>query len=114
MPTKSDRRVPLPAGLLPLLTQPELETYYQVSDWTVLRWIEDGMPVEPGPEPQAWSVERLAEIAARAAAATPGPWGFYDGDNYADVAADLEQTSRGSYSYRHTVSTANSTCVVSS
>jgi phage terminase Nu1 subunit (DNA packaging protein) len=46
MPTKSDRRVPLPAGLLPLLTQPELETYYQVSDWTVLRWIEDGMPVE--------------------------------------------------------------------
>ncbi|WP_042170190.1 hypothetical protein [Streptomyces sp. NBRC 110035] len=46
MPTKSDRRVPLPAGLMPLLTQPELETYYQVSDWTVLRWIEDGMPVE--------------------------------------------------------------------
>ncbi|MFJ9657575.1 hypothetical protein ACIRPR_06355 [Streptomyces griseoflavus] len=46
MPTKSDRRVPLPAGLLPLLTQPELETYYQVSDWTVLRWIEAGMPVE--------------------------------------------------------------------
>jgi phage terminase Nu1 subunit (DNA packaging protein) len=46
MPTKSDRRVPLPAGLLPLLTQPELETYYGVSDWTVLRWIEAGMPVE--------------------------------------------------------------------
>lgn len=46
MPTKRDRRVPLPAGLLPLLTQPELETYYQVSDWTVLRWIEAGMPVE--------------------------------------------------------------------
>jgi phage terminase Nu1 subunit (DNA packaging protein) len=46
MPTKSDRRVPLPAGLLPLLTQPELETYYQVSDWTVLKWIEQGMPVE--------------------------------------------------------------------
>ncbi|UUU21672.1 hypothetical protein [Streptomyces sp. DSM 40750] len=46
MPRKSDRRVPLPAGLLPLLTQPELETYYQVSDWTVLRWIEDGMPVK--------------------------------------------------------------------
>lgn len=46
MPKKSDRRVPLPAGLLPLLTQPELETYYQVSDWTVLRWIEAGMPVE--------------------------------------------------------------------
>ncbi|MFD8251945.1 hypothetical protein [Streptomyces werraensis] len=47
--------------------------------------------------------ERLAEIAARAAAATPGPWGFYDGDNYADVAADLDQTSRGSYSYREKV-----------
>jgi phage terminase Nu1 subunit (DNA packaging protein) len=46
MPTKSDRRVPLPAGLLPLLTQPELETYYGVSDWTVLKWIEAGMPVE--------------------------------------------------------------------
>lgn len=46
MPKKSDRRVPLPAGLLPLLTQPELETYYQVSDWTVLKWIEAGMPVQ--------------------------------------------------------------------
>ncbi|MER8219743.1 hypothetical protein ABTZ58_03915 [Streptomyces sp. NPDC094143] len=46
MPTKSDRRVPLPAGLVPLLTQPELETYYGVSDWTVLKWIEAGMPVE--------------------------------------------------------------------
>lgn len=47
--------------------------------------------------------ERLTEIAARAAAATPGPWGFYDGDTYADVAADLEQTSRGSYSYRQKI-----------
>jgi phage terminase Nu1 subunit (DNA packaging protein) len=46
MPKKSDRRVPLPAGLLPLLTQPELETYYGVSDWTVLQWIKDGMPVK--------------------------------------------------------------------
>ncbi|CAM5592292.1 hypothetical protein [Streptomyces purpurascens] len=46
MPKKSDRRVPLPAGLLPLLSQPELETYYGVSDWTVLQWIEQGMPVE--------------------------------------------------------------------
>lgn len=46
MPTKSDRRVPLPAGLLPLLSQPELETYYGVSDWTVLKWIEAGMPVK--------------------------------------------------------------------
>jgi phage terminase Nu1 subunit (DNA packaging protein) len=47
MPTKSDRRVPLPAGLLPLLSQRELETYYGVSDWTVLQWIEKGLPVEP-------------------------------------------------------------------
>lgn len=46
MPRKSDRRVPLPDGLLPLLTQRELETYYDVSDWTVLKWIEAGMPVE--------------------------------------------------------------------
>ncbi|MFB8772157.1 hypothetical protein [Streptomyces broussonetiae] len=47
MPKKSDRRVALPAGLIPLLTQPELETYYGVSDFTVRQWIKDGMPVEP-------------------------------------------------------------------
>lgn len=47
MPTKAERRVPLPAGLVPLLSQPELETYYGVSDWTVLQWIKAGMPVEP-------------------------------------------------------------------
>lgn len=47
MPKKAERRVPLPAGLIPLLSQKELETYYGVSDWTVLRWIEAGMPVEP-------------------------------------------------------------------
>ncbi|MFF2385158.1 hypothetical protein [Streptomyces sp. NPDC058108] len=47
MPKKSDRRVPLPAGLIPLLSQREIETYYGVSDWTVLKWIEAGMPVEP-------------------------------------------------------------------
>ena len=46
MPRKSDRRVPLPAGLLPLLTQPQLETYYDVSESTVMKWIEAGMPVE--------------------------------------------------------------------
>ncbi|MEU3162237.1 hypothetical protein ACPCAJ_21325 [Streptomyces griseoincarnatus] len=46
MSTKAERRVPLPAGLIPLLTQPELETYYQVSEWTVGKWIEAGMPVE--------------------------------------------------------------------
>lgn len=47
MPTKAARRAPLPAGLIPLLTQKQLETYYDVSDWTVLQWIEAGMPVEP-------------------------------------------------------------------
>jgi hypothetical protein len=49
------------------------------------------------------TTQQLDEIAARADAATRGPWGFYDGDNYADVAADLEQTSRGSYSYRQKI-----------
>lgn len=47
MPTKAERRVSLPAGLLPLLSQKELETYYGVSDYTVLQWIRAGMPVEP-------------------------------------------------------------------
>ncbi|RMB85588.1 hypothetical protein [Streptomyces shenzhenensis] len=47
MPKKSDRRVEaLPAGLRPLLTQRQLETYYGVSDWTVLQWIKGGMPVK--------------------------------------------------------------------
>lgn len=45
----------------------------------------------------------LDAIEARANAATPGPWGFYDGSNYADVAADMEVTSPGSYSYREKV-----------
>jgi hypothetical protein len=47
MPKKADRVTPLPAGLVPLLTQKQLETRYGVSDWTVLQWIEDGMPEEP-------------------------------------------------------------------
>jgi hypothetical protein len=47
MPKKSDRLAPLPAGLLPLLTMREIETYYGVSDWQVLQWIKQGMPVEP-------------------------------------------------------------------
>lgn len=47
MPKKSDRITPLPAGLLPLLSQPQLETRYGVSDWQVLKWIRLGMPVEP-------------------------------------------------------------------
>lgn len=47
MPKKSDRVTPLPAGLTPLLSRPQLETYYDVSDWQVNEWIKDGMPVEP-------------------------------------------------------------------
>jgi phage terminase Nu1 subunit (DNA packaging protein) len=48
MPKKSDRHLAvLPAGLVPLLTQREIETYYGVSDWQVLKWIREGMPVEP-------------------------------------------------------------------
>lgn len=47
MPKKADRVTPLPAGLIPLLNQREIETYYGVSDWQILRWIEDGMPEEP-------------------------------------------------------------------
>lgn len=47
MPKKAERVTPLPDGLSPLLTQKQVETYYGVSDWTVLRWIEAGCPVEP-------------------------------------------------------------------
>lgn len=47
MPSKAARVAPLPDGLAPLLTQPQLQTYYNVSDWTVLQWIDAGMPVEP-------------------------------------------------------------------
>lgn len=47
MPKKTDRVATLPAGLTPLLTQKQLETYYDVSDWQVLRWLEAGMPQEP-------------------------------------------------------------------
>lgn len=47
--------------------------------------------------------QRLAEIAAREQAATKGPWGFYDGSTYIDIAADLEMTGIGSYSYREKI-----------
>lgn len=48
MPKMADRRVAaLPAGLIPLLDQRALETYYGVSSWTVLKWIAQGMPEEP-------------------------------------------------------------------
>jgi len=75
MPKKAERRVPLPAGLLPLLSQKELETYYGVSDWTVLQWIEAGMPVEPFgargrrfdlAEVKAWMAGHEAQLAASA------------------------------------------------
>ncbi|MEU5900659.1 hypothetical protein [Streptomyces venezuelae] len=63
------------------------------------------MPVGPDPQPTParLSPQREAEIAARVEAATKGPWGFYDGDTYADVAADLQMTSRASYSYRQKI-----------
>lgn len=47
MPKKTERRVPLPPGLVPLLTQRQLETYYDVSHWQVQQWREEGMPCEP-------------------------------------------------------------------
>ncbi|MFD6620005.1 hypothetical protein [Streptomyces sp. SGAir0957] len=48
MPKKSDRQVgALPAGLVPLLSQREIETYYGVSDWQILQWIKAGMPTVP-------------------------------------------------------------------
>ena len=42
----------------------------------------------------------LDTIQARANAATPGPWDYFDGDDYADIAADYHQTGRGSYTCR--------------
>lgn len=80
MPTKAERVAPLPAGLLPLLSQPQLETYYGVSDWTVLQWIDAGMPVErlrtknsrqetrrfDLNEVKAWHAERAELLAATA------------------------------------------------
>lgn len=76
MPKKSDRRVgTLPAGLVPLLSQKELETYYGVSDWTVLQWIKAGMPVEPFgargrrfdlAEVKDWMAEHGQQLAATA------------------------------------------------
>ncbi|MFJ6905570.1 hypothetical protein [Streptomyces griseoluteus] len=73
MPTKAERRVALPAGLLPLLSQKELETYYQVSDFTLLRWIEKGLPTEPFggrgrrfdlEKVRAWMAEHGEQLAA--------------------------------------------------
>ncbi|MFE6931807.1 helix-turn-helix domain-containing protein [Streptomyces sp. NPDC057699] len=73
MPKKTDRLTVLPAGLLPLLSQPQLETYYGVSDWTVLQWIKQGMPVRPFvgrqkrfdlTEVEAWMAEQDPEFIA--------------------------------------------------
>lgn len=47
MPSKAERRAPLPAGLLPLVDQRQLETYYDVSPWQVQKWVEQGLPQEP-------------------------------------------------------------------
>lgn len=44
---KRERRVPLPAGLVPLLNQREIETYYGVSTWQITQWLKAGMPDEP-------------------------------------------------------------------
>jgi phage terminase Nu1 subunit (DNA packaging protein) len=72
MPKKADRIAPLPAGLVPLLSQPQLETYYGVSDWTVLKWIKQGMPVRPYAgggrrfdlaEVEAWHAANDPEVA---------------------------------------------------
>ncbi|UUU25687.1 hypothetical protein [Streptomyces sp. DSM 40750] len=45
--TKADRRVPLQANLVPLLTQRGIETYYGVSTWQIDQWRKVGMPDEP-------------------------------------------------------------------
>jgi len=75
MPKKSDRVVALPAGLLPLLSQPQLETRYGVSDWKVTQWIKQGMPVEPFAaggrrfdllEVRAWMAENDPDFADEA------------------------------------------------
>lgn len=62
MPKKSDRRVDLPAGLVPLLSQRELETYYDVAEWTVLQWVKEGMPVEPVKMTGAQRVHRRFDL----------------------------------------------------
>ncbi|SCK20471.1 DNA binding domain-containing protein, excisionase family [Streptomyces sp. ScaeMP-e48] len=79
MPTKSERVTALPAGLVPLLTMREIETYYGVSDWQILQWIKDGMPVHPFKgrqrrfdihEVRAWMAEQDADSPAQLVAAS--------------------------------------------
>lgn len=75
MPTKAERIAELPAGLLPLLTQPQLETLYGVSDWQVLKWIRQGMPVEPfAGRQKRFDVTRVrAWMAEESGAELPAP-----------------------------------------
>lgn len=46
---------------------------------------------------------RIDAIRTREEAATKGPWNFYDGDTYANVAADLKMTGPGSYQCRQQI-----------
>ncbi|MFH9610480.1 helix-turn-helix transcriptional regulator [Streptomyces sp. NPDC017448] len=79
MPTKSERVTTLPAGLMPLLTMREMETYYGVSDWQILQWIKQGMPTAPFAgrqrrfdlaEVRAWMAGRDADSSAQLVAAS--------------------------------------------
>ncbi|MEV7491468.1 hypothetical protein AB0O08_12010 [Streptomyces anulatus] len=79
MPKKSERLTALPAGLVPLLTMREMETYYGVSDWQILQWIKAGMPVAPFAgrqrrfdlaEVQAWMAEQDADSSPQLVAAS--------------------------------------------
>ncbi|RLV66296.1 phage transcriptional regulator AlpA [Streptomyces sp. CBMAI 2042] len=79
MPKKSERLTALPAGLVPLLTMPQIETYYGVSDWQILQWIKQGMPVAPfaGRQRrfdlaavQEWMAEQDAEASEQLVAAS--------------------------------------------
>lgn len=64
MPKKAERVTPLPAGLVPLLTQRQLETYYGVSDWLVIQWIKAGMPVKYVKTPTATYKKRRFDLSA--------------------------------------------------
>ncbi|GAA2946592.1 MULTISPECIES: hypothetical protein [Streptomyces] len=73
MPKKSERLTPLPAGLLPLLSQPQLETYYGVSDWQVIQWIKRGMPTRPfAGRQRRFDLTEVEEWMARQAPETSG------------------------------------------
>ena len=81
--TKRERHVPLPAGLVPLLDQREIETYYRDSTWQIEQWRKAGMPDEPfagqgrrydlakcqawhaknAKDARAWSTEDVDELA---------------------------------------------------